>query len=112
MTLADAHQAHRGAVRHAATAPPPATPAPEQVGTSCARCGGPLRSTSAGRSRRGTRFCSPACRFASVQERRAAARGDLVAAMGQLAEATARIERALKTLGLRPARTTFSTARE
>ena len=38
------------------------------------------------------RFCSTACRFADVRARRAAARADLMAALGQLPEVTRRVE--------------------
>lgn len=56
-----------------------------------------------GRTRKGARFCSSTCRHADVRERRAAARADLLAGLAQLAEATARVETALRTMGFRPA---------
>jgi hypothetical protein len=102
MTLADAHQAHQEAVRHAEGSPPPATPPPAPPDASCARCGGPLPARSSGRPARGARYCSRTCRFADVRERRAAARSDLLAALDQLAEVARRVENALRTLGLRP----------
>jgi len=64
---------------------------------SCARCGGRLPSTKHGVPRRDARYCSPACRSAATRELRAAARDDLAVAIGLLA-------RALKALGLDPAR--------
>lgn len=72
--------------------------------TSCAVCGSPLPEGRRGVPRPGARFCSAGCRFADVRARRAAARTDLLAALGQLAEVTRRVENALRVLGLNPVR--------
>ncbi len=71
---------------------------------SCATCSAPLPRSRRGTPRPGVRFCSARCRFAEVRDRRAAARADLLAALGQLAEVTRRVESALRTLGLNPRR--------
>jgi hypothetical protein len=84
------------AVQHAeGPSPLVRTPLPPS-NASCARCGAPAA------NRRGARYCSPACRFADVRERRAAARSDLLAALDQLTEVTHRVENALRVLGLNP----------
>lgn len=83
-------------VLHVRSALPPPEPVTAPPRVSCARCGAPVS------DRAGTRFCSSQCRKASVRERRAAARADLVAALAQLAEVNRRVESALRTLGLHP----------
>lgn len=73
---------------------------PRGDGATCARCGRPLPAP----PRAATRFCAAACRYAAVRERRAAARADLLQALHQVQDAAARIERALRALGLHPSR--------
>ena len=70
---------------------------PARPTASCARCGRPLPPTKRGVPRRDARYCSPACRAARTREARAAAREDLAAGL-------ALISRALRRLGLDPAR--------
>jgi predicted nucleic acid-binding Zn ribbon protein len=95
-TLAEAHQAHQEAVRHVQHSLATGMPAARGSAPACVRCGAPAS------SRPGTRFCSSRCRQAAVRERRAAARGDLLVALTQLAEVTVRVESALRILGLNP----------
>jgi hypothetical protein len=91
------------AMPHASTGRGCPTLPPAGPRASCARCGALVPAASAsGRPRRGARFCSSACRFATTADRRAAARADLLDAVAQLAEAEARVRRALSTLGLNP----------
>lgn len=101
-TLAEAHQAHRVVVQHAEEGGPRLAAPAAAPDASCARCGAPLPTAPSGAPKPGARYCTAACRFAAVRERRAAARSDLLAALDQLAEVTRRVERALRTLGLRP----------
>lgn len=98
MPLAEVHPAHERAVRHDADARAGMTPRARPPGPPCARCGAPVA------SRRGARYCSARCRQAAVRERRAVARADLIVALDQLAQATERIERDLRVMGLRPIR--------
>ncbi len=49
------------------------------------------------------RFCSSRCKTADLRDRRAAARVDLLDALTQLRAVEARVESALKVLGLNPA---------
>lgn len=96
MTLAEAHQAAQEAVRHGGAPAPRSEGPPAAPSGSCARCGSPIA------TRPGARFCSAACRQAAVRDRRAAARSDLLTALAGLQVAVARVEAALKTMGLKP----------
>jgi hypothetical protein len=70
---------------------------PASPRASCARCGAPIPLTPRGVPRRDARYCSPACRAAVSREARAAARDDIATAMNL-------IDRALRRLGIHPAR--------
>lgn len=71
---------------------------------SCARCGAPVPATSRGLVRRDARYCSPECRRVSTVIRRAAARGQLRAALLDVEAALARARAAARTLGILPDR--------
>lgn len=101
-TLAEAHRAALEAVQHAEVPRVLVPGAPAAASASCARCGGPVPTGRQGRPRPTTRYCSPACRLADVRDRRAEARGELLAALRQLGEVASRIEAALRILGLNP----------
>lgn len=91
------------AVRHATRGEGRPSGQPDPELRSCAGCGNPVPLiTPSGRRRSGARFCTSRCRFSAVADRRAAARADLLDALFQLAEAEARIRRALSVLGLNP----------
>jgi hypothetical protein len=93
-----------GGVQHAPDTPGATTLHFPPAAASCAACGGSLPAGRRGGPRPKTRYCSAACRCADVRERRAAARSDLLVALGQLAEVTRRVESALRVLGLNPRR--------
>ena len=103
-TLAEAHRVHLAAVQHAGDARPSTPPAFSPPSGSCARCGGPLPAASSGLPRPGVRYCAASCRHAAVRERRADSRADLLAAIGDMNRAVARVEACLRTLGLHPKR--------
>ena len=88
----------------ASPAEPGVSGLPHHVEGACGRCCGPIPVGASGRPRRGARYCSAGCRFAAVADRRATARGDLLQALAQLGDTAAAIDRALKSLGLRPSK--------
>lgn len=92
------------AVLHTTEAAAKHRPAPADSPPSCVRCGGALRLGAAGRPRRGTRYCTAACRQTATRDRRAAAHADLLANVCKLVEVAARIEADLRTMGLNPTR--------
>ncbi len=67
---------------------------------SCARCGGPLPVTGAGRPRQDARYCSPRCRRAATVARRAAARDELRAALLDMEAELRRVSAAARALGI------------
>ncbi|SRR5260370_41740932 len=71
-------------------------------GAACARCRGPLPRTRMGRVKTGVRFCSQACRLATVRERRKAARTGLAAGMLELRRQLDQVLDALETMGFWP----------
>ena len=68
----------------------------------CGCCGAPIPVSIRGRPRTGARYCSPACRRAAWVERRAAARGELRAALLDAEAALARARAAAHVLGILP----------
>lgn len=100
----DAPCSSKGGVQHADRTGLDGDSGPAPSAPFCARCGGPLSLTLDRRPRAGIRYCTAACRFADVRERRAAARADLIAALADLRAAEARVESALRVLGLHPSR--------
>jgi hypothetical protein len=68
-------------------------------GATCARCGGRMAVTQAGKVKRRMRYCSGRCRVADVRERRVAARADLLRALDDLRDLEVRIRAALAVMG-------------
>ncbi len=70
----------------------------------CARCGGPLPRTRAGRPRLDSYYCTAGCRRDAARDRRAAARADLKAALLDAEAALHRAAAAARVLGILPDR--------
>jgi RNase P subunit RPR2 len=101
MTLDLAYVADLDSAQH--DSDPPVWPQ-EATRRTCAQCQKPLRFTKAGRVRVNGRFCSSKCKAAQTRERRAAARQDLLAAVAEINRLQARVQNALRVLGLLPMR--------
>jgi hypothetical protein len=82
---------------------PEAPDAPDAV--PCAKCGAPRPTTSAGRPRRDSVYCSATCRREATRVRRAAAREEARAAAADFDAAAVRLVVALRTLGVLPSLT-------